>query len=84
MGLDWMNRLGIALNTTTADVKIHNTKLNETQKKILKFKKRIQGPILQLHGNKEFISKDKSERRRKNNTTEKQTSTDSFARTSSQ
>ena len=38
MGLDWMNRLGIALNTTTEDVKIHNIKLDETQKKILKLK----------------------------------------------
>ena len=38
MGLDWMNRLGIALNTTTEDVKIHNIKLDETRKKILKLK----------------------------------------------
>ena len=38
MGLDWMNRLGITLNTTTEDVKIHNIKLDETQKKILKLK----------------------------------------------
>ena len=38
MGLDWMNPLGIALNTTTEDVKIHNIKLDETQKKILKLK----------------------------------------------
>ena len=38
MGLDWMNRLGIALHTTTEDVKIHNIKLDETQKKILKLK----------------------------------------------
>ena len=38
MGLDCMNRLGIALNTTTEDVKIHNIKLDETQKKIQKLK----------------------------------------------
>ena len=38
MGLDWMTWLGIALNTTTEDVKIHNIKLDETQKKILKLK----------------------------------------------
>ena len=38
MGLDWMNWLGIALNTTTEDVKIHNIKLDETQRKILKLK----------------------------------------------
>ena len=44
MGLDWMNRLGIALNTTTEDVKIHNIKHKHQHPK---FKKRIQGPILQ-------------------------------------
>ena len=33
MGLDWMNRLGIALNTTTENFKIQNIKLDETQKK---------------------------------------------------
>ena len=38
MGLDWMNRLGIALNTTTEDVKIHNIELDETQMKILKLR----------------------------------------------
>ena len=38
MGLDWMNRLGIALNTTSEDIKIHNIKLDETKKKILKLK----------------------------------------------
>ena len=38
MGLDWMNRLGIALNTTTENFKIQNIKLDETQKKILKLK----------------------------------------------
>ena len=38
MGLDWMNRLGIALNTTSEDNKIHNIKLDETEKKILKLK----------------------------------------------
>ena len=26
MGLDWMKRLGITLNTTTNDIKIHNIK----------------------------------------------------------
>ena len=38
MGLDWMKRLGIALNTTSDDMKIHNIKLDETEKKILKLK----------------------------------------------
>ena len=38
MGLDWMNRLGISLNTTSEDIKIHNIKLDETEKKILKLK----------------------------------------------
>ena len=38
MGLDWMNRLGIALNTTSEDIKIHNIKVDETEKKILKLK----------------------------------------------
>ena len=33
MGLHWMNRLGIALNTTSEDIKIHNIKLDETEKK---------------------------------------------------
>ena len=38
MGLDWMNRLGIALSTTSEDIKIHNIKLDETEKNILKLK----------------------------------------------
>ena len=38
MGLHWMNRLGIALNITSEDIKIHNIKLDETEKKILKLK----------------------------------------------
>ena len=38
MGLDWMNRLGIALNTTSEDIKQHNIKLDETEKKIVKLK----------------------------------------------
>ena len=38
MGLDWMNRLGIALNTTSEDIKISNVKLDETEKKTLKLK----------------------------------------------
>ena len=38
MGLDWMKRLGITVNTTTDDIKIHNIKTDETEKKILKLK----------------------------------------------
>ena len=38
MGLDWMKRLGILVNTTTDDIKIHNIKMDETEKKILKLK----------------------------------------------
>ena len=38
MGLHWMNRLAIALNITSEDIKIHNIKLDETEKKILKLK----------------------------------------------
>ena len=38
MGLDWMKRLGITVNTTTDDIKIHNIKMDETEKKILKLK----------------------------------------------
>ena len=38
MGLDWMKRLGITLNTIVDDVKIHNIKMDETEKKILKLK----------------------------------------------
>ena len=38
MGLDWINLLGIALNTTSEDNKIHNIKLDETEKKFLKLK----------------------------------------------
>ena len=38
MELDWMKRLGITLNTTTDDIKIHNIKMDETEKKILKLK----------------------------------------------
>ena len=38
MGLDWMKQLGITLNTTTNDIKIHNIKMHETEKKILKLK----------------------------------------------
>ena len=38
MGLGWMKRLGITLNATTYDIKIHNIKMDETEKKILKLK----------------------------------------------
>ena len=38
MGLDWMQRPGIALNTTTDSNKVHNIKLDDTEKKILKLK----------------------------------------------
>ena len=38
MGLDWMKRLGKTLNTTTDDIKKHNIKMDETEKKILKLK----------------------------------------------
>ena len=38
MGLDWMKRLGITVNTTTDDIKTHNIKMDETEKKILKLK----------------------------------------------
>ena len=38
MGLDWMKWLRITLNTTTDDIKIHNIKLDEIEKKILKLK----------------------------------------------
>ena len=38
MGLDWMKRLRITLNTTTDDIKIHNIKMDETEKKMLKLK----------------------------------------------
>ena len=37
MGLDWMKRLGIALNTTDS-IKLHNIKLDDTEKKIGKMK----------------------------------------------
>ena len=43
MGLDWMKRLlGRALNTTTDDIKIHNIKMDETGKKILKLKNELE------------------------------------------
>ena len=38
VGLDWMKRLGIALNTTIDDFKIHNIRMDETEKKNLKLK----------------------------------------------
>ena len=38
MGLDWMNRFGIALNTTSEEIKRHNIKLDKTDHKILKLK----------------------------------------------
>ena len=38
MELDWMNRLAITLNTTNEDVKIHNIKMDEVEKKTLKLK----------------------------------------------
>ena len=48
MGLDWMNRLGIALNTHNNGER-QNTQhqTGRNPKKILKLKKRIQGPVLQ-------------------------------------
>ena len=38
MGLDWMKRLERALNATMGSIKIHITKLDDTEKKILKIK----------------------------------------------
>ena len=38
MGLDWMKRLEISLNTTNENIKIHNIRMDDTEKKILKLK----------------------------------------------
>ena len=82
MGLDWMKRLGITLNTTTDDIKIHNTKMDETEKKILRLKNEF-NIVLQQHGNKRLGSKNRPERRRKNNTAKGKTSTNSPSKSSS-
>ena len=37
-----MKRLGITVNTTTDDIKIHNIKMDKTEKKILKLKNEFQ------------------------------------------
>ena len=38
MGLDWMKRLEISLNTTNENIKIHNIRMDDTEKKIIKLK----------------------------------------------
>ena len=38
MGLDWMKRLAISLNTTNENIKIHKIRMDDTEKKILKLK----------------------------------------------
>ena len=38
MGLDWMKRLEISLNTTNEKIKIHKIRMDDTEKKILKLK----------------------------------------------
>ena len=80
MGLDGMNRLGIALNTTSEDIKIHNIKLDKTEKKILKLKNEFKDHLPQHHRIEKLIGKDKPKRRRKNNTTERQTKSATLTR----
>ena len=53
MGLDWMKRLGIALNASLDSIKIHNTKLDDTETK-----------VLQQHRKKNFFCENLLERRR--------------------
>ena len=74
-----MNRLGIALNTTSEDTKLHNIKQDETEKKILKLKNEFKDLF---YNNTEIknLGRDKPKRRRKNNTTEGQTDTDTPTR----
>ena len=38
MGLDWMKPLGIALNATIENIKIHSIKMDDSEKKTLKLK----------------------------------------------
>ena len=38
MGLDWMIRLKITINSNTEAIKIHNKKMDENEKRILKLK----------------------------------------------
>ena len=38
MGLDWMKRLKITINSNTEAIKIHNIKMDENEKRILKLK----------------------------------------------
>ena len=73
-GLDWMNRLGIALNTTSEDIKIHNIKLDETEKKILKLKNEFKDLF---YNNTEIKILSVKINLKEDNTTEGQTNTDS-------
>ena len=41
MGIDWMKQLEISLNTTNENIKIHNIRLDDTEKKILKLKNEL-------------------------------------------
>ena len=38
MGLDWMKRLEITINSSNEAIKIHNIRMNENKKKILRLK----------------------------------------------
>ena len=41
VGLEWMKRLGIALNTTMDSINIHNINLDDTKKRILKLENEV-------------------------------------------
>ena len=56
MGLDWMNRLGIALNTTSEDIEKYNIKLDESEKKILRLKNEFKDLFYNNTDNKKSLS----------------------------
>ena len=78
-----MKRLGIALNTTSDDMKIHNIKLDETEKKILKLKNEFKDLFYNNSEIKNFSVKINLKEDAKEIQQKKQTNTDTPTRPSS-
>ena len=57
MGLDWMERLGINLNTIYSEIQIHDVKMDDTERKTVQLKHEFKDLFLQQYRDQSLISK---------------------------
>ena len=63
MGLDWMKRLKITIKSNTEAIKIHNIRMDENEKRILKLENEFKDLNEFKERNKGHGSQDKPERK---------------------